>query len=199
MDLIRIYFSQFTGCELPAGWNIASVGNGYCEDAVNNLDCNYDGGDCCGSNVSTDICTKCICFEDLNCPAPLEVIGNGFCNDETNNAECNFDGGDCCGIIIQTEYCTQCICQEELYCSSHVQLVGNGFCNDETNTLQCNYDGGDCCLANANITFCTECNCQGIHIIHIYYVANSLNSNSDLKSFKITFYYRYIIFSNHKE
>ena len=34
------------------GW----IGDGYCDDAANNLDCNFDGGDCCGPNVITAYC-----------------------------------------------------------------------------------------------------------------------------------------------
>ena len=32
------------------------VGDGYCDDGANNLDCNFDGGDCCGTNVMTNFC-----------------------------------------------------------------------------------------------------------------------------------------------
>ena len=33
------------------------IGDGYCDDAANTLDCNFDGGDCCGPNVNTVYCT----------------------------------------------------------------------------------------------------------------------------------------------
>ena len=39
-----------------------SIGDGYCDDALNNKDCNHDGGDCCGSNVNTQFCFECQCF-----------------------------------------------------------------------------------------------------------------------------------------
>ena len=39
------------------------VGDGYCDDITNNLDCNYDGGDCCGSFVNNQYCTECQCLE----------------------------------------------------------------------------------------------------------------------------------------
>ena len=39
-----------------------SIGDGYCDDALNNKDCNYDGEDCCGSNVNTQFCSKCQCL-----------------------------------------------------------------------------------------------------------------------------------------
>ena len=66
------------------------VGDDYCHDEVNNLECNYDGGDCCSNS---------------------DLIGNGFCNDEINNGACNFDGGDCC-VNVNTGYCSECICHE---------------------------------------------------------------------------------------
>ena len=69
------------------------MSDGYCDDGTNTAECNYDGGDCCGSNVNIQFCAESLCYEELNCAAPLELKGN----DETNNAGCNFDGGDCCG------------------------------------------------------------------------------------------------------
>ena len=35
-----------------------------CDDMNNNMDCNYDGGDCCGLNVIADYCTDCLCLEN---------------------------------------------------------------------------------------------------------------------------------------
>ena len=81
----------------------------YCIDAVNNANCNFDS-DCCDPNANTDYCHDCICYEDLNCNGPLDLIGNGYCNDQTNNVECNFDGGDCCGSCANMEQCSECQC-----------------------------------------------------------------------------------------
>ena len=100
-----VFNFNFQGCETPD-----LVGDSYCDDLTNTGECNYDGGDCCGSNVDTYYCIECLCYEDLNCAAPLELIGNGHCNDETNNANCNYDGGDCCGTCANTEYCSDCLC-----------------------------------------------------------------------------------------
>ena len=41
------------------GW----IADGFCDDINNNLDCSYDGGDCCGSNVNTQYCNICQCLE----------------------------------------------------------------------------------------------------------------------------------------
>ena len=46
------------GCANP-DW----VGDGICDDENNKQDCNYDGGDCCGSSVNTDYCYECQCLD----------------------------------------------------------------------------------------------------------------------------------------
>ena len=96
-----------TGCNSVS---LSYIGDGWCDDQNNNQDCLFDLGDCCGSNVNTELCHECICYDDLNCAAPLDLIGNGFCNDETNNAECEFDGGDCCAACINKDHCSECLC-----------------------------------------------------------------------------------------
>ena len=102
------------------------IGNGYCDDDLNNPGCFDDGGDCCGANIDTQFCTECFCYED--CVADFELIGNGMCNDEANNAECNFDGGDCCGACAVFDQCSECACFEEtpnldLSCKHHFLLL----------------------------------------------------------------------------
>ena len=89
------------------------IGDNSCDDENNKQECNYDSGDCCGSNVNTDWCTECICYADLDCPASLALIGNSFCNDEANTAGCSYDGGDCCGNCPNTDLCTECACHDE--------------------------------------------------------------------------------------
>ena len=98
---------------LPDGWPSSQIGNGLCSDVINNPECDYDGGDCCGSNVNTDWCTDCISYADLDCTAPLDLIDNGFCNDEANTAGCGYDGGDCCGDCANMNLCTECSCHDE--------------------------------------------------------------------------------------
>ena len=38
-------------------------GDGPCDDGNNHEGCEYDGGDCCGSNVHTDFCSECQCLD----------------------------------------------------------------------------------------------------------------------------------------
>ena len=47
------------GCHEPA-W----VGDGMCDDLTNTLECNYDGGDCCGTNIVTTECNICVCLDE---------------------------------------------------------------------------------------------------------------------------------------
>ena len=102
-----IFYLFFQGCEISG-----EVANGYCQDHVNNAECNYDGGDCCGPNVNKNYCADCICYSQ-HCDGPQEFISDGYCNDETNNADCNFDGGDCCGGCANTDHCSNCVCYAE--------------------------------------------------------------------------------------
>ena len=47
------------GCTNP-GW----IGDGYCDDVTNNMECNYDGGDCCLYPVNTQYCSECQCISE---------------------------------------------------------------------------------------------------------------------------------------
>ena len=105
-------------CDCLAGENDAApgnnhlVGDGKCQDELNNENCNYDGGDCCGTCVITEYCFDCLCLASDSGNSTHQYIGNGVCNDETNKLECNFDGGDCCLSCTNKEYCTECKCHD---------------------------------------------------------------------------------------
>ena len=47
------------------------VGNGFCDDITNNIECDYDGGDCCGpnANYSPYFCNECQCCDAGGCNA----------------------------------------------------------------------------------------------------------------------------------
>ena len=47
-----------SGCAYPT-----YKGDGFCNDESNNANCQYDGGDCCGSDVDTSLCTQCQCLD----------------------------------------------------------------------------------------------------------------------------------------
>ena len=53
--------STYGGCS-EAGW----IEDGYCDDVTNNIQCNYDGGDCCGVDINTQYCSQCQCLEGGN-------------------------------------------------------------------------------------------------------------------------------------
>ena len=46
---------------LECAGTVSRIGNGYCDDENNNMECNYDGDDCCGSLVNTEHCNFCEC------------------------------------------------------------------------------------------------------------------------------------------
>ena len=62
------------------------VGDGYCHDENNKRQCDFDGGDCCYSNISTAFCSDCKCLTgDKGVEINRPLIGDGYCHDETNN------------------------------------------------------------------------------------------------------------------
>ena len=124
------------------------VGDGYCDDETNVLECNFDDGDCCGPNITTTHCTECQCLEvivppsgnilfkyiilnlipfnflKIDCTIP-QWIGDGYCDDVINTELCNYDGGDCCGSSIDTTYCIECQCCDIGGCNATIN-GGNG-------------------------------------------------------------------------
>ena len=46
-----------TECEL-----FSLIGDGVCDDIVNNLKCNFDNGDCCEINLIKSNCLMCLCY-----------------------------------------------------------------------------------------------------------------------------------------
>ena len=81
------------------------MNNGYCNDEANNAECNYDGGDCCGACINTEVCTNCTCnVKMVGNGVSNALVGDGICHDELNTETCNFDDGDC----IQLDHCGQC-------------------------------------------------------------------------------------------
>ena len=123
-------------CPSYSSW----VGDGTCDDITNIIECDYDGGDCCMSDIETQFCIECFCHSSttitpLLCNGTLAWIGDGFCDDATNNqgrkrlaqkigikndaeliliniSDCNYDGGDCCGDDINISYCSDCTCND---------------------------------------------------------------------------------------
>ena len=108
-----------TTCQGWSGW----IGDGYCDDINNNVDCTFDGGDCCGGIIDPTYCSECLCLEGgggTTTPSGTttsgdcnQFIGDGYCDDINNNLACTYDGGDCCGSNVNTQYCNECLCLEE--------------------------------------------------------------------------------------
>ena len=61
------------GCEYDH-W----IGDGYCDDINNNMNCSYDGGDCCGPVVNTYYCIDCQCCDASGCNATTANEGTYY-------------------------------------------------------------------------------------------------------------------------
>ena len=101
----------------------AMIGDGYCNDETNNEDCNYDGGDCCGTCVITNQCSECECLGGVSGNGDSSAaLGNGYCDDETNNADCYYDGLDCCGSLVNQDHCSSCTCHSMYFYSFETMM-----------------------------------------------------------------------------
>ena len=59
MQITYHYFSDIDRCKY-----FAFKGNGFCDDANNIPECDFDGGDCCGNDVKHGHCTSCQCLDE---------------------------------------------------------------------------------------------------------------------------------------
>ena len=120
------------------------IGDGFCDDFLNNDVCWFDLGDCCSwDENSLAYCNKCLCHvstatipsisimttpvlsqnPELNSCGALGYIdeialGDGYCDDILNHEDCIFDSGDCCLDPISVDYCTTCTCLETISCKT---------------------------------------------------------------------------------
>ena len=107
--------TTFSRCGSP-NW----IGDNFCDDENNNANCNYDGGDCCMTNVNTTFCTQCKCLDPANgCTYP-DYKNDDSCDDQNNIASCDYDGGDCCGENVGTLYCIQCECLDPAFTNTSI-------------------------------------------------------------------------------
>ena len=56
-------YTSGTATATTTGCNTGWIADNYCDDINNNMECSYDGGDCCGCNVVTWWCTECLCLD----------------------------------------------------------------------------------------------------------------------------------------
>jgi len=99
----RVYLSwDLPGCAsgCPSNW----LSDGYCDAACNNEECNWDEGDCDGTNpvsggstwgdgkgVNLDVDLTKYCAS----MCPLTWLGDKVCDRACQVKECGYDGGDC--------------------------------------------------------------------------------------------------------
>ena len=175
-SLLELIFTIInTGqCQFPT-----LIGDGFCQDFMNNRHCHFDKGDCCGPCVNKDYCSDCECKTGTRNGISNALVGDGFCQDTFNIEDCNYDGGDCCGSCVNTKYCSECNCFEKNPIENNVNnaFLGDGICQDDTNNVGCHYDNFDCCGNNFSKSYCDECQCHGM-----YFLCEKINSEISLHS-----------------
>ena len=62
--------------------NDAYIGDLYCDDENNNIFCQFDGGDCCNSQMTQlNFCEECACFKGKYCIHCKYLNARFECND----------------------------------------------------------------------------------------------------------------------
>ena len=46
---------------LGQGGILKWINDGFCDDINSNDECDYDGGDCCGTRANKKFCSNCLC------------------------------------------------------------------------------------------------------------------------------------------
>ena len=141
-----------------------AVGDGWCDDFSNNVQCNFDGGDCCSNDVKTDWCIDCLCLE----PGLSTIQSTTLSTTVTANPPTAFTTNNYPGefylycLSFNLRKCKTSVLSNNLTldCPTQYQFwIGDGYCDDESNVIGCGFDGGDCCLQTVATDFCTECKC----------------------------------------
>lgn len=132
------------------------IEDGYCDDSNNNLECGWDGGDCCRCTciqVYSYSCSLFNCLDpsaatDCPTPSPLSNLPSSDSYYPTYSSPTTSSSD----VYVSPEYYTDDtiptvtpsegsddVCQEPAW------LISDGLCDVETNTAVCGWDGGDCC------------------------------------------------------
>jgi len=119
-------------------------GDKSCDDENNNEGCDFDGGDCCGSNVDKTYCTECECKSINGRFLSKEIFIDEVCEDKNNHCSFLAGGGYCdsapiftsancakscghCGPVCSTEF-TDVICCIQGWCPENMTCDGRNFC-----------------------------------------------------------------------
>ena len=129
------------------------VGDNYCDDEANILECGYDWNDCCKVDRDISLCKDCFCYipeydkimleeqfntlkECTNAQMNMDMawttyFGDGLCDLGFNNKEHFFDIGDCCQEDPTCMSSTFVSTARDEFCPENVCIESNIFCVEE--------------------------------------------------------------------
>ena len=145
--------SGYPECTGTGNW----LGDGMCDSSLNNLECGWDGGDCCRCTC-IPFYYSCSNFYCLDPSAPINCATNSPASSPSNSIY------DDIYYPYHNPYSTPTMTSSsstESYsddtissrsskgdgdeCHEPVWLISDGECTAATNTEVCGWDGGDCC------------------------------------------------------
>lgn len=148
------------------------LGDGRCDQELNNAECNFDNGDCCPQTCKNyaaawdglspednegnfhevydcSSATESTCVP--TCNGDRTKLGDGICDNSLNNEVCGYDLGDCCEKTCEGSGCGSkgfnCLTGANGLC------FRAGYCNND--------DFGMCGLGGACVlSLCGDCRCH---------------------------------------
>lgn len=132
-----------TGQSSPKGYRncdgaVGDIGDGFCDKSNDNVECGWDGGDCC----------RCTCNE----LAEYTCGENGFtCTDPDAPIDCAANSPSRSLLEANSTLYSKC--------GGFVEWIRDGFCDGGNNNDECGWDEGDCCRCTCEDTddfFCGE-------------------------------------------
>ena len=109
---------------LGKGGNNLWLSDGFCDDANNIEECNYDGGDCCGINVQNNFCVNCTCTGRCKYTLSVSNFADLIFFLSTDKLDCYSDAS-CHGV----GFCRQgrCMCPSEYNYKKDCSIYGCKF------------------------------------------------------------------------
>jgi hypothetical protein len=124
---------------------LSYINDGWCDTSNNNLECGWDGGDCCpgdcldndGSYTQPSTCSNYASCDTCLDSDSADVAEGGECYDDGTADGGSDDGGSDDGGDDLAAACTAA--------GGQASWMSDGYCDGGNNIAECGFDGGDCC------------------------------------------------------
>lgn len=150
-----------------------SVGDGFCNPLCNNVNCEFDGGDCQPGRITSSDNQPATTNQLSQCAPGCYgfMLGNGACQSNCDVPACAYDSGDClavnnpcannpcqnggqCSQVGDHDY--RCQCSSDLYCGVNCSGMFTNNTNPRTDNVYCSTSYESCSTDYSRFAFCCD-------------------------------------------